>query len=255
MTVAGRFRRATEPISGAKLFSRSEIASHLDHDAALDRGAFLARLWALFGPAESCDDGFRYELCDEKTGLTFTAYSGASGPSYGGYTENRARLRRMLDDFERLLARTAPVECELACSADEEYGGGARLLGFRAGRSFDRDAKARPDPRTARTHEECVAIAAEHAGRYPRSGWQACLAFVIDVAEGEASANDEAGSTDDDCLGFTLDDDDEPALFFVAPDASPRAVPLSRVSLARPLPGIAQLWLDAFARWKIENAR
>lgn len=94
------------------------------------------------GPfADPRDDGFYYDLRDRETGRGFSAYSGASGPSYGGPIHGGDALRPVLEDFERLLDATEPVDCELTYSADDEYGGGKRVVGYRDGKSFDRAVK------------------------------------------------------------------------------------------------------------------
>jgi hypothetical protein len=121
-----------------KLFGRDDVNPRLDFATAMDAGAFLARLWALFGPPTAVDGGFEYGLVDRETGLGFSAYSGASGPSYGGPIGGDASLRPVLEAFERLLDETPPMECEMSYAADDEYGGGRRVVGFRDGRSFDR---------------------------------------------------------------------------------------------------------------------
>lgn len=133
-----RFERARGPLFGAKAFSRSEVNRSLDVRASMDPGAFLGRLWALFGPATSIDDGFSYELHDRATGMSFTAYSGASGPSYGGPLDCDAQLRPVVEALEVLLDATAPVDCELSFGADLEYGGGSWAMGWKDGRSFVR---------------------------------------------------------------------------------------------------------------------
>ena len=133
-----RFERTREHQGVCKVFSRTEVAPHLDFDAACEPGLFLACLWPHFGPPESIDAGFEYDLVDRETGLGFTAYSGASGPSYGGPLRGHEALRPVIEAFEAMLATTTPVECEVAFSADEEYGGGTWVLGFRDGRPFVR---------------------------------------------------------------------------------------------------------------------
>jgi hypothetical protein len=133
-----RFERSHESQGICKLFSRDEVAPHLEYDAACEPGLFLACLWPHFGPPESCDDGFQYDIVDRQTGLGFTAYSGASGPSYGGPMRGEEALRPVLEAFEAMLATTQPVDCEVTFSADEEYGGGKCVLGFRDGRPFMR---------------------------------------------------------------------------------------------------------------------
>jgi hypothetical protein len=126
-----RFERASAPITGTKLFRRNEVNPRLAFEAAIDRGAFLAALWVHFGPPRPSDAGFEYQLCDCETGLSFTAYVDASGPSYGGSPAQRKALRPVLEAFEDQLFAGELVDCAIS------YAGGTRVLGYRAGRSFD----------------------------------------------------------------------------------------------------------------------
>ncbi|MGZ3451281.1 MAG: hypothetical protein ACXWUG_00300 [Polyangiales bacterium] len=131
-----RFERSDECQGYCKVFSRSEVATHLDFETASEPGFFLAQLWPHFGPPAPADGGFEYDIVDRETGLGFTAYSGASGPSYGGPLRGHETLRPVIEAFEAMLATTTPVDCEVAFSADDEYGGGAWVLGFREGRPY-----------------------------------------------------------------------------------------------------------------------
>jgi hypothetical protein len=141
----GRFERISQPVMGCKLCGRRQVNPRLDFKTAMDPGAFLARLWALFGAASREDDGFIYELSDRQSGLEFSAYSGPSGPSYGGDHQQLAELRPVLEDFERLLEATEPVDCEHVFRAGLEDGGGEIAIGWREGRSFERSVR-RPHP-------------------------------------------------------------------------------------------------------------
>jgi len=133
-----RFERARERQGVCKLFSRTDVAPQLAYDEACEPSFFLAHPWPHFGPPQSCDDGFEYDVVDRETGLGFTAYSGASGPSYGGPMRGHEALRPVIEAFEAMLATTQPVDCEVTFAADEEYGGGKWVLGFREGRPFMR---------------------------------------------------------------------------------------------------------------------
>src|SRR5687767_8765367 len=98
-----RFKRAPTQILGSKLFHRRDVNSRLTIDRAVDRGEFLAKLWALFGPAARRDSGFEYFVRDLETNLDFTAYSGTRGPYYGGEADQRFELRRVIEAFEEVL--------------------------------------------------------------------------------------------------------------------------------------------------------
>lgn len=237
-----RFARATEHVWGHKLFSRREVGATPD----LDAGAFLARLWALFGPPAACDDGFEYSLVDGETGLAFTAYSAASGPSYGGH--DAAALRPVIVALEALLAETQPIECEHAYTLDVDYGGGTRVIGWREGASFAEMRDSRTPPSAATSYEECVAIAAEYEGNYRAiAGWHECLARVLPEPPESITWR---GRRYDECIGFSIEAN-VPSMLYIHGDESPRPIPLADLELA--LPPLAQLWLDAFERWKREQ--
>jgi hypothetical protein len=93
---------------GSKLCGRRQVNPRLDLATAMDPGAFLGRLWAL--------------------------------PSYGGDHEQLEKLRPVLEDFERLLDATEPVDCEHVFRAGVEHGGGESAVGWRDGKSFERSA-------------------------------------------------------------------------------------------------------------------
>lgn len=132
-----RYKRSPTQTLGSKLFSRRDVNSGLGLDRAMDRGAFLAQLWAHFGPPSPRDGGFEYHLRDLETNLDFVAYSTAKGPSYGGEVENRPALRRVVEALEELLDTTKPADCAFEYKADLEHGGGKWVMGCKGGRSFD----------------------------------------------------------------------------------------------------------------------
>jgi hypothetical protein len=132
-----RFKRAPSQVLGAKLYSRRDVNARLDVESAMDRGKFLGRLWAHFGPASARDGGFEYHLRDLQTNLDFTAYAGPRGPSYGGELDQRPALRQVLEALDELLESTVPADCAIEYAADRDYGGGKWVLGCKDGRSFD----------------------------------------------------------------------------------------------------------------------
>jgi hypothetical protein len=131
-----RFRR-TSPIVGAKLYSRRDVNPNLTIERSLDRGEFLARLWALFGRPSPRRGGFEYYVRDTETNLDLIPYAGRKGPCYGGDIEQRAALRRVIEAFEELLEQTAPVDCSIDYEPETEFGKGGWVLGYRDRRSFD----------------------------------------------------------------------------------------------------------------------
>lgn len=99
-----------EAAGTSKLYSRG---SFLPASAAMvdgfNEGDFIGRLRTLFGPR----DGDEYVFRDKQTGLIVTAYSGASGPSYGG-AENDAAGREARIKADPLLEGTPPPPTDIA---------------------------------------------------------------------------------------------------------------------------------------------
>jgi hypothetical protein len=67
--------------------------------------------------------GVFYSLVDHESGFRFRAYAAGSGPAYGA----PSRELDTLLVFERLIAGTAPAECEITYETDfGRYASGAR---------------------------------------------------------------------------------------------------------------------------------
>jgi hypothetical protein len=132
-----RFKRSPSQLVGSRLFSRRELNPRIDAAAALDSGAFLGRLWGLFGKPSPRVGGFEYFIRDTKTELDFIAYSGPRGPCYGGEVANRAALRPVLEAFEAYIEQSRAIPCAIEYIAERELGGGLWVLGCRDGKSFD----------------------------------------------------------------------------------------------------------------------
>ena len=112
------FERANfhqEASGTSKIVNRFE----LNPKAGFHTGDFLSRIWANFGPPdEVLFEGFIYAFKDKKSGLIFTAYSAGSGPAYGGFREDKDKLKPLLEKFEKLLQGTKPVDCEITYQTD-----------------------------------------------------------------------------------------------------------------------------------------
>lgn len=99
-------------------------------------GDFVSRIWSLYGPPNSIDyEGFTYVFKDTKTNLIFSPYSAGSGPSYGGKFEHKQELINIINQFETLLQRTTPADCEIIY--DTDYG--TFVSGAKNGIPFDKE--------------------------------------------------------------------------------------------------------------------
>lgn len=130
------FERVTdkEGSGTSKIMNRSQ----LNPDKAYDSGDFLSRIWANFGKPEFVQfEGFWYFFKDKQTGLIFSAYSGASGPAYGGFPQDREKLEPVFRRFEELLQKSTPVECEIQFGTDY----GTYRCGYKNGKSFSKRAQ------------------------------------------------------------------------------------------------------------------
>jgi hypothetical protein len=136
---AMRFVRTEYPYGTQLLFARKEVA-RLPPMKAMDGGEFMARLWALFGPAEATIGGFLYDLQDTAWGVSFRAAGGPVDPAYYGPPDVtlRSRMREIIEALEAELAKIKPVDCVLRYKVDAEPGSARRAMGWLNGRSFDR---------------------------------------------------------------------------------------------------------------------
>ncbi len=132
-----RFKRSPSQLNSSRLFSRRDVNPRLETEAALDRGAFLGRLWGLLGKPSTRIGGFEYVIRDTKTGLDFIAYVGPHGPCYGGELAQRAALRPVIEAFEAVIEHARAVPCAFEYTSEREFGGGIWVLGVRDGKSFD----------------------------------------------------------------------------------------------------------------------
>ena len=89
-------------VGTSKIYSRSDLLADGD-ERGMDEGDFVGRLRTLFGVTP----GDAYVLRHRKTGTPITAYSGASGPSYGGLGDGAAGVARVQADA--LVHRTPAV--------------------------------------------------------------------------------------------------------------------------------------------------
>jgi hypothetical protein len=100
-------------------------------------GDFLACLWTLFGEPQSVEyEGFTYALVHIPTGLTFSAYSGGSGPAYGGFHQQRLELQPIIDEFDKLLGAVEPTDCEIKIDTDF----GRYRIGYKEGMVIEEPA-------------------------------------------------------------------------------------------------------------------
>jgi hypothetical protein len=99
-----RFRRlAKGSAGGAKIASRRDANPRLSPLEAVEDGPFLALLRAHLGePDHRGDSAFSYCVRDTVLGVDFEAYSGPSGPAYGGSPPDH------FIDFARNDNRTKP---------------------------------------------------------------------------------------------------------------------------------------------------
>jgi hypothetical protein len=85
---------------------------------------FLSRLWALYGKPDMMENSFLYTLKDKETNLLFTAYCHSFIPAYGAYDEygqnvkEKKKLLPSLVLFDKLLQKTAPVDCDIEIDID-----------------------------------------------------------------------------------------------------------------------------------------
>jgi hypothetical protein len=111
-----RFERLPRAAAGgAKIAGRHDANPRLAWAEASDDDRFLPLLRRRFGdPDDRGDVRFSYSIRDNETGVEFEAYSGASGPAYGGSPPDH------FIDFENNDNRTKP-EVMAVLAAFEEW--------------------------------------------------------------------------------------------------------------------------------------
>jgi hypothetical protein len=160
-------------------------------------------------------------------------------------------LRPILEDLERMLVKTKPVDCEITYTMDIDYGGAQRVIGCKHGRSFARVRDTRTSPTTARTYADCVAIAKEHEGGYGAiAGWQLCLERVLPEPPDEVTYR---GRLYDNFVGFTIERN-AAVMLYCHDESSPKGIPIDAIPFKK-LPAVAMLWLESFVRWKLRRKR
>lgn len=126
---ASRFERVRSlPGQGpALVFYRACFLSRdagYPHPSPVPASDFLSRLWALYGEPDMMENSFLYTLKDKETNLLFTAYCHSFIPAYGtyrGYGNNMKEKKELLPSlvmFDKLLQKTAPVDCDIEIDID-----------------------------------------------------------------------------------------------------------------------------------------
>ncbi len=106
-------------VGSYKIFSRSDVQSYRLDDYQFEIGDFFARIWSFFGKPDFVSyEGFEYTFKDIENGIVFSAYSGASGPSYGGRCENEQLYKDSIQAFEKLLEGAQLVDCKVKFFTD-----------------------------------------------------------------------------------------------------------------------------------------
>ena len=85
-------------------------------------------------PDEVTDNGYAYGVGDLSTGVRFSAYSGASGPAFGGDPRSEAEAAPVLRDFDRLLQDTSLSDCSVSIEFDDS----SLTIGVSDGEPFER---------------------------------------------------------------------------------------------------------------------
>jgi hypothetical protein len=245
-----RFRLATSGnVHGCKKFSRAELVPSPD---AQDPAAFLGKLAALFGSPNPIDAGFSYAIRDVEADLAFTAYSGASGPSYGADVDVDAeRLRPSIRAFEALLATLDPVDCSVEVTEEIEFGGETVRIGLRDGTPFRepvRRGRKAPSIRSVKTYEDCVAVAKTRGGTYGlEAGWQLCLDKALPLVP---DSFEIGGRRYENCVGFSFSERDKRPVYLFDEGPGLEEVPVDAIPWPRPLSTTTELWMTSYGKWR-----
>ena len=99
---------------------------------------------------------------DTHSGLLFTAYSGPSGPAYGGQPDKHEALARILDAFDSLIDATRPVDCQI--EVENEFG--RYKIGVIHGQPFERPVAAPANVNSPGDTHAILADSTRHPGDY-----------------------------------------------------------------------------------------
>jgi len=244
-----RFARLDATGAGAARYGRQLVR------AAMDRAAFLGRLWALFGPPSAHDRrGFEYALVDRDTSIVFIVYSGATGCRYRS-AASAETFSPVASAMEDLLARTAPVDCKLDLDVeDAEIDDSVdwRLrIGVRDGKPFERPVKKAWMRGTPKTYEDCVARAQQAGGRHgPAAGWHLALGKALPQLPDELEID---GRRYQNCIGFGFAKETDDVVYLFDEGPGIEEIPIDRIPWPRPLSATALLWLASYDRWRKEK--
>lgn len=234
---------------GGKRFSRADFDSSSD---ARKPSAFLGKLAALFGPPTPIDGGFSYTIRDLESDVTFTAYSGASGPSYGANSDvEHEKLRLSIAALEELLAAVNVADCSVELTEDADYGGDSVRVGVRGGEPFREPLKTKakaPSLRNAKTYEDCVAVVTARAGGYGiEAGWELCIDKALPPVP---ECFEMGGRRYENCVGFSFSSGDKQPVYLFDEGLGLEEVPVETIPWATPLSSTAKLLLSSYATWR-----
>ena len=179
------------------------------------------------------------------------ADSGPSGPSYGASLDlTPERLRPSILAFEAELAKVRAADCAVEVTEEIEFGGEAVRIGLRDGKPFRERLKKKdkaPSARSAKTYEDCLAVAKAQGGPYGiEAGWQRC----IDKALPRVPASFEIGARHyENCVGFAFSEHDQRPVYLFDEGPGLEEIPVEAIPWATRLSSTADLWLTSYATW------
>ncbi|WP_312075570.1 hypothetical protein [Chryseobacterium sp.] len=98
-------------------------------------GDLVSRMWQNFGkPNSVMFEGFDYYIKDNKTGIIFIYYFGASGPAYASDKKDIEKIKPRIQIFEEILDKSKNADCEIEVTNDF----GVYLCGAKNGIPYDK---------------------------------------------------------------------------------------------------------------------
>jgi hypothetical protein len=248
-----RFRHEQSIIvGGTKLCGRMQVNPTLSTEDALDDERFLRQLWTHFGPPELIDEGFSYNIRDDETNLKFRAYSGASGPSYGGSVNFFSKpiagkllpnIQQVLEVFDAWL-ETTPLSNNWELTRDSNSG--KIRIGMRNGIRFKK--REEEHKQTNLTSESDLGL--DHVNKLAENlpsavSWQTILEQVLPELPETISIDGNQYSW---CLGLSVDQQ-LGAYYLFDEGFGLEEILLEEIRFDKPLSVEAQSWLSTYQKW------
>lgn len=249
-----RFRHEKSiSVGGTKLCGRMQVNPTLSTEDALDDERFLRQLWTRFGSPELIDEGFTYNIRDDETNLKFRAYSGASGPSYGGSVNFFSKpitgkllpnIQQILEIFDAWLEAT-PLSNDWELVRDSNSG--KIRIGMHNGIRFEEHEGEHSQINLTPESDRGLDYVNKLAESLPdTAGWQKILEQILPELPETILLDKNQYSW---CLGLSVDQE-LGAHYLFDEGFGLEEILLEEIEFDEPLSAEVQSWLSTYKQWR-----